>query len=116
MMPELSVKIRMHAEPHRNASRGDHPQSDEKILLLLFAPQLAVRQQVDAYHGSNLRIARPHATMSEGASWLRFFGRILEESAMLANGLAMIVFTWVRLPTVSSIFGARHSLRKAPGS
>jgi len=31
--------------------------------------------------------------MREGASCVRFLGRIFEDSAMLANGFAMIVLT-----------------------
>src|SRR5687768_11893715 len=95
----------MHGEPDSGAKNGNRAQHDEELLLLPLALDLAVRQQVDAYHASNLRMARPHATMSDGASVLRCLGLIFEESAMLANGLATIAGTDVRRVTISSMPG-----------
>src|SRR5262249_26149802 len=105
LLGELLVEIGVHHEPHRDADGGDDAHGDEESLLLLLAADFAMRQQIDAYHGSNLRIASPQDTMSDGASWVRFFGRILDDSAMLVNGLATTVFTCVRLPTASSTPG-----------
>ena len=52
---------------------------------------------------SNLRIARPQATISDG----RILHQLLQldlaaTAAMLANGLATSVLTWVRCRTTSS--------------
>jgi len=77
-------------------SVGRHPLAG---LAACFAP----RQQIDTDHGgSNLRIARPHATISEGASTISFFGCTCGDNCMLANGLATRVLTWEREPTMSS--------------
>src|SRR5665647_3754100 len=45
-----------------------------ELQIVGFAPRFAPRQQVYADHGSNLRIARPQATIIEGASTSSFFG------------------------------------------
>ena len=44
-----------------------------------------MRQQVDADHGSNLRIASPQATMSDGASCARLFALIFEDTSMFSE-------------------------------
>ena len=55
---------------------------------------------------SNLRIASPQATISDGASACSCCGLILRATAaMLANGFATSVLTWVRLATTSSTPG-----------
>src|SRR5439155_1240552 len=84
---------------HRGAA-GD----EIKVLARALAAFLAVRQQVDAGHhvGSNLSIARPHATISEGASIIRRFNCTRGEVCIAANGLATLVGTWVRVFTTSS--------------
>src|ERR1700674_728833 len=51
----------------------------------------AMRKQVDAYHASNLRMAKPQATISAGASWVSWRGLIRDDRAILEKGLAMIV-------------------------
>jgi hypothetical protein len=60
------------------------------------AARFAPRQQIYAHDGSNLRIARPQATISEGASTSSFFGWMRGDTCMLANGLAIRVLTVVR--------------------
>src|SRR3970282_1454193 len=105
LLVKFLVEIAMHNEPDRCPDYDHATEEGEELLLLMFAPDLAMRQQVNADHGSNLRIARPHATMREGASCVRLFGRIFEDRVMLKKGLAMMVLTWTRFVTVSSAPG-----------
>src|SRR5215510_111841 len=83
----------------------DQPSQDAEVLALGLAARFAPGEQVDADHASNLRIARPHATIREGASATSFFSGTRGEMAMLANGLATRVLIWVRLWTISSSAG-----------
>src|SRR5581483_6087301 len=80
---------------------------DEEVLPGTLAPLGAVRQQVYArgtvHDGSNLRMARPQATISEGASTIRRFSWIRGEVCIAAKGLATEVGTWVRVFTASSM-------------
>src|SRR5882672_458143 len=105
LIVELVFEIGVHAKPDGDADEDDDTQHDEELFLLLFAPDLAMRQKVDANHGSNLRMASPHATISDGASCVSDFARILEDSAMLTNGFATIVLTCTRFDTASSTPG-----------
>src|SRR5665647_1737956 len=73
-----------------------------ELQIVGLAARFAPRQQIDAYHGSNLRIARPLATINEGASTSSFFGWMRGDTCMLANGLATRVLTCEREPTMSS--------------
>src|SRR4029078_3179417 len=73
-----------HADDRRAA--GD----DEEILLRALAPLCAVRQQVYAgyaHWGSNLRMARPQATISDGASTIRRFHCTRREAPLCATRL-----------------------------
>jgi len=77
LIGKRAFQIGVSAEPDRGADGHDHTQHDKKMLLLLRAPHLAMRQQIDAGgHLSNLLIARPQATISEGASCSRFLRRM----------------------------------------
>ena len=73
----------------------------DELALARLALLLAVRQQVDADH-SKLRIARPQAISSSGASWASCRGRMLSATAMVPNGFATTVATPARLATSSS--------------
>src|SRR5687767_5252518 len=95
------------------AVHGDHDQGAEKrraaghheeVLPRALTPVLAVRQEVDTGHhwGSNLRMAKPQATISEGASIIRRFSCTRGEVCMEAKGLATLVATWVRALTMAS--------------
>src|SRR5262249_30231397 len=84
------------------AEHGDHCADHAEVLARGLAAGLAPRKQVDADHGSNLRIARPHATIREGASATSFLRGTRGEMAMLANGFATSVLICVRLWTISS--------------
>jgi hypothetical protein len=64
-----------------------------------------MRQKIDPYHASNLRSARPQATINDEASASRLLPRTRSASSMLANGLAMIVLICVREATTSSTPG-----------
>ena len=58
----------------------DNTRQKPKVFALRIAALGAPWQQIDANHtGSNLLIASPHATMSEGASATSFFNWILGE-------------------------------------
>ena len=82
----------------------------DELALARLALLLAVRQQVDADHGySNLRIARPQAISSSGASSASWRGRMRSDIAMLANGLATTVATPARLATSSSRPGQQRA-------
>src|SRR5207248_2653166 len=103
----LLVDLLVEEHPHRaGGEEPDHRDDARQHRELLLAPPallFAVRKEVDADHeGSNLRIARPQATMREGASIVSWRGLIFEDSAMFANGLATTVCTCVRWFTISS--------------
>src|SRR5882672_12626418 len=85
--------------------RSHHAAQHAEMLALGLATRLAPREQIDAHHESNLRIARPQATISDGASETSFFSGTRGEIDMFANGLAMSVLIWVRLCTISSSAG-----------
>src|SRR5262245_21136115 len=101
----LLVQIGVDDEPDTEPDDDNAAEQEEELLLLLLAPDLAMRQQVDADHGSNLRMARPQATMSDGASCVSDFALIFPETCMFTNGFAMMVFTWTRFETASSTPG-----------
>ena len=88
-----------HGRDNHDAERRGHPAEDRKMGACTLAPLLAVRQQVDfaAHTGSNLRIARPQATISEGASCIRRLSWILGEVCIAPKGFATKVGTWVRV-------------------
>ena len=75
------------------------PADGDEVLPRALAALLAVRQQVDAgiHCGSNLRMARPQATISDGASIIRRLSWMRGEACISANGLATLVGTWVRV-------------------
>src|SRR6266496_4074191 len=92
----------VHRAHDQKPEERHHPSQHAEMLALGFAARFAPREQVDAVHGSNLRIASPQATISEGASATSFFSCTREEIAMLAKGLATRVLICVRLCTISS--------------
>src|SRR5256885_1997544 len=99
---DVSRNGQVHSTDDQKPEHGHHSAQHTKMLALGLATGLAPREQVDANHGSNLRMASPQATISEGASATSFFRETRGEIAMLAKGLATRALIWVRLCTISS--------------
>src|SRR4051812_5305150 len=97
--------VAVHEPDDQYAHDGRAAGHDEEVLLRALAPLGAVRQQVDAGHahcGSNLLIASPHATISEGASTISRLSCTRGEVCIWANGFATLVGTCARVFTTSS--------------
>src|SRR5438874_5828294 len=95
----------MHGEDDHQAECGSEARDQRKVFLGTRAPLGAVRQQVDAggvHCGSNLLMARPQATISDGASTIRRLSCTRGEVCIWANGLATLVGTCARVLTTSS--------------
>src|SRR5882672_5010620 len=99
---DISRNGQVHGPDDQKPEHGHHASQHAKMLALGLAARLAPREQIDANHGSNLRMASPQATISEGASATSFFSETRGEIAMLAKGLATSALIWVRLCTISS--------------
>src|SRR5690606_31201216 len=92
-------------DDHRGRRCGDADQCDQsdEVFLAPLAAHLPVREQVDAHaHASNLRIARPVATSSAGASARSWRSRIVPATSMPWNGLRTSAGTCVRCATASA--------------
>src|SRR6185503_13581209 len=94
----------VHEERDRDADDRGAGRDRGEVLRRALAPLGPVRQQVDAgvHCGSNLRMARPQATMSEGASVISRFSWILGDACISEKGLATLEGTCVRVCTTSS--------------
>src|SRR5690606_36398647 len=94
----------VHGDNYESAQEGGAAGNDEEMLPRACATLLAVRQEVDASHhdGSNLRMARPQTTMSEGASTIKRLSGTREDVCIAANGLATAVGTCVLEFTTAS--------------
>src|SRR5436190_2688107 len=99
---DVSRNGKVHGTDDQEPEHGHHASQHAKMLALGLAARLAPGEQIDANHGSNLRMASPQATISEAASATSFFSDTRGEIAMLAKGLATRALIWVRLCTISS--------------
>src|SRR6185503_4658958 len=105
LVADLLGVVAVHQADHQQAQHGGAAGDDEEMLARALAPLLAVGQQVyarGAHTGSNLLMARPQATMSEGASTIRRLSCTRGEVCICVNGLATLLATWVRVLTTSS--------------
>src|SRR5207302_1450661 len=99
---DVSRDGQVHCADNQKSEHGHHASHHAKMLALGLAARLAPGEQIDANHGSNLRMASPQATIKEGASATSFFSATRGEIAMFAKGLATKALIWVRLCTISS--------------
>src|SRR5206468_9158137 len=77
---------------HRRRNYGSN-QHQVKLTLARSALYLPMRQQVNAYHQSNLRMAKPQAIISAGASAASCCDLNFEPNDIALNGLATMVLT-----------------------
>src|SRR3989442_10446711 len=96
----------VHRDHDQDARQRGAAGEDEEMLPRALAALFAVREQVDAgdaaHCGSNLRIASPQATTSDGASIIRRLSWTFEEVCIAAKGFATLLGTCVRRLTTSS--------------
>src|SRR5687768_11323706 len=92
---DLPLVVLVHEEGERDADDRGAARDGGKVLARALAALFAVRQQVDAgvHCGSNLLMARPQATISDGASTIRRLSWMRGEACIRANGLATLVGT-----------------------
>src|SRR5690348_1352095 len=105
LVADLLGVVAVHQAHDHQADHESAARDDGEMLLRALAPLGAVRQQVDAcdaHWGSNLRMARPQATISDGASIIRRLSCTRGEVCICANGLATLVGTCARVLTTSS--------------